>query len=315
MKEQPLQNTLDHLSRHPARLECLVADLVTNGMVDLAEVEFESVSTFARNYSPDIADARIVEYPDGKALRLATHREGLYDQLPYALFHRPEPYFPGQQLKRRLEESAAARERETAARRFFHPFEQEFFRTAVKCDLAERELTDPFTSPLRQNLLLEIWPHCTRVPARSLPLLSYVLPLAHKIAGRLDLMAACYRAVLLAPVALRYVAATTGSDRAVGSPAGGDTLGVDTCLGGVPVSDLPELEITIGPLERGRCPEFLADGPAAELLTLLNDCLVPYEVDVRTVLRFRPLGDELRLGEGTALDSRLGFTSRLIPSA
>lgn len=311
MKEARLIPLLEILGHHPARLEALVADLVRRDLVSLPEVEMQAISTFARNYSRDVATATIKEYPDGKVLRLLTHREGLYDQLPSGLFHRPEPYYPGQKLSARLEESRASREREEAARQFFSPIEQEFFLTAIKAELTERELTDAFNSPLRQKLLLEIWSHCTRVPARSLPLLSYVLPLSHRIAGDLELMAACYRAVLLAPVTLGYAPHKNDDPFETNAVASGDRLGVDFNLGGTPIAELPVLELRIGPLGRERCEEFLPGGAGTELLTLLNDCLLPYEVDVKPNFEFAAGAATLRLNNEREQGSRLGFTSRL----
>ncbi len=311
MKEAQIIPLLDVLGRHPARLEALIADLVRRDLLSLEEVEMHPISTFARNYSFDVDKAAIKEYPDGKMLRLQTHREGLYDQLPTGIFHRPEPYYPGQKLGARLEESRAAREREEAARQFFAPIEQEFFFTAIKAELRERELTDAFSSPLRHNLLLEIWSHCAHVPARSLPLLSYVLPLSHRIAGDLELMAACYRAVLLAPVSLAYVTGERNVDLTANTIRSGDRLGVDFNLGGTPIADLPLLEVGIGPLSRNRCEEFLPGASGTELLTLLNDCLVPYEVDVMPILKFASGAATMRLVDEQGQGSRLGFTSRL----
>ncbi|MEM9258838.1 MAG: hypothetical protein AAGA62_04265, partial [Bacteroidota bacterium] len=270
--------------------------------------------TFARNYSHDIAAAEIADYPSGPILRLSTHREGLYDQLPYALFHRPEPYYPGQKLQSRLEESEAARARELSARKFFFPFEQEYFLTGVKTELNERRLTDGFYSPLRRRLLLEIWTHCTRVRAEKLPLLSYVLPLSYRIAGDLDLMAVSYRAVLQLPIQMNY-RFSDESPPMVEPEGEGLKLGVDLGLGGLLVEELPKLEIRIGPMDKARSAAFLPGGEDYELFQLLNDCMVPYELDVLPVYCFHAGEENLVLAEDTPADSRLGFTSRLPVSA
>lgn len=310
MKERELRPILDRLAQHPARLEALVAELIHQGVLTPSEIEFRAISTFARNYSRDIASAEITDHPSGPILRLSTHREGLYDQLPYALFHRPEPYYPGQKLKSRLEESGAARERENSARKFFFPFEQEYFLTGVKTELNERRLTDGFRSPLRRRLLLEIWSHCTRVSAEKLPLLSYVLPLSYRIAGDLDLMAVSYRAVLRLPISMRYCYPNESSPPP-NSAEEGLRLGVNLGLDGAPSIELPKLEILIGPMDKDRSAAFLPGEEDYELLHLLNDCMVPYELDVVAVYCFHEGEENLVLAEDTPADSRLGFTSRL----
>jgi hypothetical protein len=302
---------LGHLATHPARLEILVAEMMADGLLKLDEIEFRAVSTFARNYSHDIATAEIIDYPEGSVLRLSTHREGLYDQLPYALFNRPEPYHPGQKLNDRIKETEAAREREAVARSFFHPFEQAFFRTAIKSELTERRLEDGFNSPLRRRLLLSLWSHCTRVPAQSLPLLSYILPLSYRIAGDLALMTVSYRAVLRLPVTMKYIPPHTDAAHPAAEVITAGRLGQDLTLGGSPKCDLPVLEISIGPLNRKESRNFLPGGAASVLLELLNDCLVPYEVDVCPVFVFHQEAEALVLGSDTAEGSRLGFTSRI----
>ena len=302
---------LGHLATHPARLEALVAEMIAGELLRLDEIEFCAVSTFARNYSHDIATAEVVEYPTGPVLRLSTHREGLYDQLPYALFHRPEAYHPGQKLEDRIKETEAARAREATARSFFHPFEQAFFRTGIKSELTERRLADGFNSPLRYRLLLSFWSYCTRVPAQSLPLLSYALPLSYRIAADLELMTVSYRAVLRLPISMKYVPADSNLIHPAEEVTMSDRLGDDFTLGGTPQGDLPVLEISIGPLNRKEGKDFLPGGTAALLLKLLNDCLVPYEVDVRPVILFNKEDEVLVLGSDTSEGSRLGFTSRI----
>ena len=302
---------LGHLATHPARLEALVAEMMTDGLLKLDEIEFRAVSTFARNYSHDIARAEIIDYTEGPVLRVFTHREGLYDQLPYALFHRPEPYHPGQKLDDRIKETEAAREREAIARSFFHPFEQAFFRTAIKSELTERRLADGFNSQLRRRLLLSLWSHCTRVPAKKLPLLSYVLPLSYRIAGDLELMSVSYRAVLLLPVTMKYVPPKAEAAHPAVDVITAGRLGQNFSLGGSPKCDLPVLEISIGPLNREESKKFLPGGTAALLLELLNDCLVPYEVNVLPIFVFHPEAELMILGTDTTEGSRLGFTSRI----
>lgn len=307
MRQNRLRPLLPHLGRHPARLEALVAELRSAGLVEADEIEFRAASTFARNSRHDLSAASLA---DG-VLAFETPREGLYDQLPKALFHLPEAYRLDRPLDERLERHDLDREEEAAARDFFRPFEQEYYHVGVSTELTERRLRDAFRSPLYRNLLLATWVRSARVPRGALPLLGYILPMAYRIAGDLPLMAACYRAVLAAEVTLAYV--EVAADEGDYSPGGfeGRRLGVDFELAGAPPEELPALEIAVGPLPRARAEEFLPGGPGSELMGLLSDCLVPYEADVRPVLRFAEAEEGLNLSGGEVAGSRLGMTSRL----
>ncbi|MGB3799250.1 MAG: type VI secretion system baseplate subunit TssG [Lewinella sp.] len=314
MKTARLNELETVLNRHPARLEILLAELVEAETVSQDELSIRATSTFARNYRQDIAGTKVKEGPSGDLLEVRTHREGLYDQLPYHLFHRPEPYGPAQKLKSRLAESEAARAREEAARAFFFPFEHVLNATAIKMALQERKLTDAFHSPLYRNLLKKLWPRCAQVAVERLPLLAYVLPLAHRISGDLALMEPCYRSLLLAPVSLQYRYGADGYDTADTGPAG-TTLGLDLTLDGRPAEELPVLVITVGPLPRQRTEEFLPGGSGTAMLEVLNDCLVPYEVDVQLTISLEPGSEAFSLAGERTTASRLGLTAVLTPSA
>ena len=307
MRERRLRPMLGHLGHHPARLETLVAELRSAGLVEADEVEFRAAGTFARNYRHDLSAAAI---EDG-VLAFTTPREGLYDQLPKALFHTPEAHRPDRPLGERLEQHDRDREAEAAARAFFRPFEQEYYHVGVSTETTERRLRDAFRSPLYRNLLLTTWVRSARVPRGALPLLGYILPMAYRIAGDLPLMAACYRAVLGAEVTLAYVDVEVGEASLGPGGFAGRRLGVDLELAGAPPVELPALEIAIGPLPRSRAEEFLPGGAGSELVGLLSDCLVPYEADVRPVLRFAEAEEGLCLSGGQESGSRLGMTSRL----
>ena len=313
MKTARLKELETNLHRNPARMEIVLAELVDAGLLSGEELSIQAGSTFARSYRQDIADTRILEDASGEVLQVDTHREGLYDQLPYHLFHRPEPFGTTRLLKNRLAESEAARAREAAARAFFHPFEQVLNATAIKVALQEKKLTDAFHSPLYRSLLRKLWPRCTKVKTDRLPLLAYVLPLAHSISGDLALMQPCYQSLLLAPVRLTYRYGALPSDP-VDPFAAGNTLGSDLTLGGLPREELPMLEITVGPLGRNQADEFLPGEAGTAMLDLLNDCLVPYEVDVRVNLTLVAGAEDLQLAADRSPASRLGISATLIPT-
>ncbi len=316
MHAQRLTSVLDSLLEHPATLEALLVELMGSGVLGMDEVEIQAASTFGRGFSHDIDKAEIVDYADGQLLRITTHREGLYDKLPQALFHRPRPRDADEPLERRLESYKDTRREERAAREFFFPFEQESFLFALKTERRERRLIDNFGSPLRTRLLLAIWPACATLPASYYPPLSYILPLSHRIAGDLPLMEACYSALTRVGVSMSYTYSDEAepAERAArnqNDKGGGNILGVNTVISTTPVAELPHLRITLGPIRRAQTAGFLTGGEYRKLLDLLADCLAPLEVSVRYAFTYHTEDDSFILSDEKDGASYLGYTSEI----
>lgn len=315
MNSEALGHIIGKLKNHPASLESLTAEMILLDFVEIKEIEVHARSTFARAYSKDIQSAKIEEVKDLKYLKLETNREGLYDQLPQGFFHRPTPAKPRDKADKRIEKLKVSRKEEQEARQFFLPFEQEGFFFTAKAEISERELTNPFSSPLRHNLLLDIWPSCANLPPAYYPVLCYILPLSYRIAGDISLMSACYSAVTKYPVSIKYVHPEeyeTEKDFRNLEIESDMTLGVDMITAGEPVAELPIMEVLIGPIHRSATRQFLEGGEKRKVMDVLSDALVPLDVTVRFRLKYRDHADAFRLESQDATPSYLGHTTSLL---
>ena len=318
MNKQQILPLLGKLSQHPATLAIVLAEMADRDLLSLDEIEIYARSTFARAYSKDAKSARVQEYDDRTVLRLESHREGYYDQLPQALFHRPRPRDSRDKAADRIKTYKETRAQEEAARNFFFPFEQDSLFFNIKLERNERRLINPTNSTLRRRMLLDIWPACKQLPGRFYPILSYILPLSYRVAGDLPLMETCYLAVCRARVKMRYVMiddneqlrANTKGDISIGAK-----LGVDTVMQGEPVAELPHLQIEIGPIPRRHTKDYLTGGDMQRVLAVLNDCLVPLDVTVVQKLVYEEPEELFALDEQAEKASYLGFTSTLNPTA
>ncbi len=326
----------EKLTRHPARMETLLAELIEAKLLSAESLVVRPRSLFRRGYSPDIvqvksvAEAELAKYlfpeeqgatdatakvprPSGRKNAETTvvdvSREGFYDALPEFLFHAPEAISGYKNLDQRVKESEKVREEEARARKFFLPFEQEFFRQRIRLEQEERKLLSGLANPMQRAIFEKFWTDVKGLDESHEAVLFYLLPSAHKIAGNRPLMAACFEAVLQDAVSLddTQPIATAVSDDAA-PQLGEATLGFDFVAGEVAAEDLPDLSVNIGPLDLDALPDYLEGGKKHNLLSILYSYFVPAEMDVQTQILLKQMeaGFVLNDDDGTA---RLAFST------
>lgn len=280
------------------------------------------VSLFARRYRRDLGS--VSEEPFERGHRsvvrtvLEVHREGLYDALPQQVFHQPGGGSAGQPLSIRamVEDSRAQRRKEKATRRFFLPFEQEFFRCRVRIEQEERRYFTSLSARWYNEALARFWGLTdSGLPPTALTNLLYLLPLACHIVGDLPRTRRCFESVLGQPVQLRVVAplrhALPAPAASPGMPSGtlGNlALGRDLVLGGDYQETLPALEISLQGLSVAALEAYLAGAWPAKALALLCEYFVAFETDVVVRYEMAIAEPEFRLGEGEEAPV-LGFTT------
>jgi len=158
--------------------EVVIADIIERGF-DFNNLMIKHVGLFKRNFSKDIQDA----YFDvlRNLLVVTVSRDSLYDVLPYGLFH--EMFSNFNRDKRKVEFDKLKQEEENA-RKFFLPFDNEFFNQYVGLEL---ELREYFRNPDRffQRILFL----SKTIPAKdAIKLTTYVL-FADKVIGDAQLTA------------------------------------------------------------------------------------------------------------------------------
>jgi type VI secretion system protein ImpH len=282
------------------RLEVVLADLLAHGY-SFDDFVVRPVGLFARRYRRDLGSVseEVVEQGTQLATVVEVHREGLYDAVPQQLFHQPGDPEARPGVTAMVQDIRTQRRREKASRRFFLPFEQEFYRFRVLVEQEERRYMTNLSAQWYNDVLARFWELDTPLPPRPLTALLHLLPLAHRIVGDLPRVQQVFETILETPVRLRLTAPITLPDvaAAAGSPAAGATLGLgqlgrDFVLSGDYQETLPALEIQLYSLSPAALAGFLSpDTWQVRALHLLCRYFVSFETDV--VLRYE-LADDSR---------------------
>lgn len=309
---------LAKLRRQPfdLRLEVVLADLLAHGY-EFDDFIIRPISLFARRYRRDIGTVseEQLEHWRGTKTAVEVHREGLYDALPQQLFHQPGDPTPQQGVRAMIEDTQAQRRREKATRRFFLPFEQEFYRFRVLLEQEERRYMTNLSAQWYNEVLARFWELTGTLPPQQITTLLYLLPLAHRIVGDLPRTQQVFESVLETPVRLRTVAPLAfaaeemhAAGAAAGMALGQGELGRDFVLGGAYQETLPALEISLLSLSTAALEVYLApESWQARALALLCRYFLAFETDVVLRYEMQPGSESFVLSE--AGEAVLGYTT------
>ncbi len=301
------------LIRHSARLECLIFSLLEQGLIETDDISVIFSSNFKRGYLKDIVSAKLekasdYEYSDRQILRLEIAREGLYDMLPKAVFHE---YSDPRTIS--IDEAQLEREKlqdeEKAARRFFYPFEQEFFRKRIEIEAMEHKGHNGFLSPFQNYILESLWPTMKCLSAFQKDFLFYMLPLAHKIVGNFPFVSRLFKILLKENIQINTIHKEVCSleDSLASSLGYNSVLGFDFIPGSEVLDDLPAIDICIGPVDTAAAADYLPGAPQERLINLLFDYFMPFDLDASWRLLVEPQTGSCQLDDGSNMNI-LGFS-------
>ena len=237
---------------------------------------------FYREYRTDLyAIDRIDDSWLYQLLQLRLSRSGLYDLVPEGLFHQP---YNGEKPNNSAGDMAALsrldRKKEMAARKFFQPVENSFFRQRVMIEQEEENLLAGMDSGLLNDYFFSFWEFPEGLNRSSAMLLVLLLPYAHAITGDLGLMQSCLEILLQEKVTIALVPSgdcvAPGNDSSMGM----GELGNDLVCGQTFAEDYPCLEYTIGPLQHSKPVDYCTGGDNDLLLQVFNSYFAPAEADI-----------------------------------
>lgn len=255
------------------RAEVVVADLIESGQhPDTVTVHL--LGAFKRKFSRDIERIETSDEWQNRQeqLLLFLNRNGLYDHLPQGLMHQP---MPGKKTtKDAIQEIRYNRKKEAGARRFFHPWEQEFFRQRVFLELEERRATDTYQS----EVFHRYWDFPRWLQGKHIGLLVLILPIAYRLAGQPEFVCEILRYFLDVPVRWEEVAPMPMPLPENPQPILGEALlGLDTLLGGCYTDTLPRIVLKAGPVLPSQIASFLPGGSHHRLTAYLCNFLIPFD--------------------------------------
>lgn len=294
------------------RAEALIAFWLENGAVDLDHLTIQPEGTFKRAYSKDVLQIERLEAAGKEGVKVHISREGLYDMLPEGLFHQAEQK-PQKDTAEAVEESERYRKEEKAARQFFLPLEQEFYRQRVWLEHTELQTWLNSVRPESESIFLDFWGVDRKAfnPQQCSTLLT-ILPNLHEVVGNMELTAFCLEKMILEPVTIQMVPQQEViPSEAESSVLGTASLGVDVVLGGSWWADEPAVEVTVGPVAAEKVNAFLPDGASYKQLEKLYGYLFPAEAKVVTAVEIEEAARGFKLIADTMHSGRLGYTTEI----
>lgn len=267
---------------------------------------------FIREYSRDLVSANVTELAGNQSiLQLELSRSGLYDHLPEGIF-----FLPIQRTKNNISavdmvvDYKENKKKEENIRRFFLPFENDFFLQRIEVEEQETLLLKGLQLGYLNDYFIRFWNLPTSIPKHFIAPLILLLPYAYKIAGNRQLMAESLEQILNEPVRINCKKAPVEDASGIQIPALGETeLGLNFVCGDSFTEDTPVFELEIGPLQDSRVTDYLAGGNRFVLLETFAKFFVPAGVDTTVSLILPPEKKNMVLVKGE--EPVLGYSSFL----
>lgn len=265
---------------------------------------------FKREFSHDVVSSEQKEDQKMRTLlELHLSRTGLYDQLPEGLFFQ----MPQKEARQYTANEMAIdyqqnRKKEGEIRRFFAPFDHDFFLQRLQIEGEETILLEGLRAEVMNEYFVRFWNIPPSVPKVFIVPLILLLPHASKIAGDLALTAQSLSYLLKEKVQLTQRTAGVQSAAGICPPALGEArLAVDMVCGELFFEDNPVIEIEIGPIKNSRVKDYLEQGKIAGLLETFTRFFVPAGLDTVITVQLDPEKQDMLLESGA--EPQLGYST------
>ncbi len=277
--------------------EIIVAGILKAG-ISPKEIQIENQGNFARPYSKDLLEASAIDwYRHETLLRLRLSRNGIYDLLPEAVTHRQQvPDGGSEEVSTLTNWYKVRKSEEAAARKFFRPFEQEFFFHSVRLEQEEHDMLYN-SSSIFHDFLADFWNIAGELEPGYEVVLLNIMPFLHEIAGDFDKITTCLSSILGVQVSYRIEHRTVhfkSENAVIGKPRLGRDFTLGSCVYAVPYSIF-----SVGPVAADQLAAFLPGGEADKFIQKFFKYTVPFESEVITKIVMDPSSraeDETNLG-------------------
>lgn len=255
------------------KAEVVCAELVQRGL-PFDKIRYTPQSAFKKSYRSDID--KIINSDD--SIEIIVNRDGVYDRLPEGLFHQTRGN-TGSNVAEMVAEHKRYKEEEKAARRFFSPFEQEFFRYGLMVEQEERRITGSLFDEKMIRLFRDFWGLDDDLPLQAVSVFIRTLPWLSVVKGERELTAQTLSAMLGMPVSVEETVLTEclrGQSKFI---LGENTLGTDTMAGANVSLPLVIWRFTINDVLPGQIELFTEGKPYDLFLKKFEDYFIPLDVD------------------------------------
>ncbi|MEM9718069.1 MAG: type VI secretion system baseplate subunit TssG [Bacteroidota bacterium] len=295
------------------RMEVLLGELVENQLSSLEMVCIKALGIFNRGMGRDLGEITLDKDDFGSLQRIIfpVHREGIYDALPKGLFHYPKNRKYKKTAKEIGDEVREQEKEEEAARNFFFPIEQEFFRQRILLELEERDLFSGFSSKKGRNIVARtFWGiDTTGMHEEKVTALLNVLPLSFTYKGNLPKVSMVMSAVLRVPLEMSLWHEQVYEVPSETLPSlGQGFLGVNMVLGSRFSDGIPKIKVDIGPLPASEISHFLPGRSNQRILSILFQYFLPFESAMYYTFEIREEDQTFHL-DSTDYSARLGYST------
>jgi hypothetical protein len=282
-----LEHLIKMINSYPSdiKAEVLLADLVQEGYSQSDFLIFYD-SLFKRRFSSDILKVEkifINDYQEMLAIYIA--RDGLYDLLPEGLFHVTSP----SALTSGTGMAADSRKElkvEEETRKFFRPFENEFFFQRIQLELQERLILQKLNDNSFGDFFLRFWKIDPSLPKDLIIKLTSLLPFIKEIVGDFTMTADCLGVILEEDVThtIHYTTEppkeTSISIKEEEFSLGQANLGINLITDGHRMEGCKLIKFSIGPLRKTGIEPYLENGAIARFIECFCGFFVPMEITV-----------------------------------
>jgi len=212
-------------------------------------------------------------------------RDGIYDLLPEGLFHSSSTTAL-ESGKDMASDSRKESKIEAEARKFFRPFENEFFYQRVQLELQERLTLNKFNDNGMDDFFLNFWKIDQSLPRELTIRLASMLPFVKDIVGDFNMTADCLSSILGEKVdySLHFSKEPHVKSKIFEQEKefmlGQADLGVNMVTGGHFVESRKLIRFQIGPLKRTGADPYLENGEYARFIDCFSAFFIPMEIDV-----------------------------------
>ena len=183
------------------KAEAFCAEIMANGLPFNA-IRLICNSNFKKSFRNEIDSVHFDfnEETNAEEMEMVINRDGIYDRLPEGVFHQSKGNSKTSTTALMTEEHRRFKDEEKLARKFFQPFEQEFFRYSTMVEQEELNLAFGILNGDLKNELSDFWDIPQGLPPEPVKKLIQIMPWAKMIKGQIEQTAKALELILDKPV-------------------------------------------------------------------------------------------------------------------
>lgn len=304
------------------KIAILLAELLKNEVINDQQFRIHPQGIFKRSYRTEIEKVSVVREKDvtlPKHLKFEIWQEGLYDSLPKGIFHDLRQEKTQRTVEQTKEHLIQQEEEQQAARDFFHPLEQAFYRLRIQVEQKERAMLAGFRDIGQVRRMIKLlWELDIEGIEHSKAIsLYHFLPYVFDYKGDLHLLDQIFSLLLGTKVILKQIEGETiHIEPDLQVSLNNCCLGSTTVLGAFFHESTLDLQVSLPVLKAEEVAEYLPGKPGRKLLHILCSYLLPADAEIKFEFQLQEIEQQFSLPKSeessvSAFNNILGFSTYL----